>query len=70
MKKLTYEESITRLREIVTLLESGETTLEDSMKLFEEGVKLSASCYNILKKAEQKITQLSELEGGEDKEDE
>lgn len=70
MKKLTYEESIARLREIVALLESGETTLEDSMKLFEEGVKLSTSCYNILKKAEQKITQLSELESGEDKKDE
>lgn len=70
MKKLTYEESITRLREIVDLLEGGETTLEESMKLFEEGVKLSSSCYTILKKAEQKITQLTDLEGEEIKDDE
>jgi exodeoxyribonuclease VII small subunit len=59
-KKATFEESILRLKEIVDTLEKGETSLEESMKLFEEGSKLSASCYDTLKKAEQKISDISE----------
>lgn len=63
MKKVfDYEKSIERLEEIVKLLESGKLTLEESMKLFEEGTKLSKSCYQILQKAEQKIIQLTDLE--------
>ena len=65
-KKPDYEQSMLRLEEIVELLESGELPLEESMKLFEEGTKLSAECYETLKKAEQKITQLSELEETEE----
>lgn len=55
----TYEEDIKRLEEIVALLEKGDLPLEDSLKLFEEGTKLSSSCYKTLKNAEQKITVLS-----------
>ncbi len=61
-KKLDYEKSILRLEEIVELLEGGELSLEESMKLFEEGTKLSAACYEILNKAEQKITKITDLE--------
>lgn len=67
--KLKFEEAIARLQEIVEKLESGEESLESSMKLFEEGAKLSALCYQTLDKAEQKITQLTELPDSEEKED-
>ena len=67
MKKTDYEKSIARLEEIVSLLEEGSLPLEESMKLFEEGTKLSAGCYEILKKAEQKITELSKIEDSEEK---
>ena len=62
MKRTDYEKSIKRLEEIVSIFEEGNISLDEAMKLFEEGTKLTAGCYDVLKKAEQKITQLSELE--------
>lgn len=61
-KTFDYEKSVLRLEEIVGLLENGELSLEDSMKLYEEGTKLSGQCYEVLQKAEQKITQISDAE--------
>lgn len=61
-KKLNFEQAMERLNEIVAQLESGDSTLADSMKLFEEGAKLSAQCYEELEQAEQKITLLTEME--------
>lgn len=58
-KKISFEESLLRLKEIVDALEKGNTSLEESMKLFEEGSKLAAVCYETLKKAEQKVTEIS-----------
>ena len=58
-KKLDYEQSIERLEEIVSALENGNPSLEESLKLFEEGTKLSAACYKLLENAEQKITNIS-----------
>ena len=60
-KKIEYEKYMLRLEEIVRLLESGELSLEESMKLFEEGTKLTTACYDLLQKAEQKIVQFSEM---------
>lgn len=60
--KLKFEEAMARLQEIVAKLESGEEPLESAMKLFEEGAGLSAQCYEILDKAEQKVKQLAKLE--------
>lgn len=68
--KLKFEEAMERLQEIVEKLEGGEESLEDSMKLFQEGAKLSALCYETLEKAEQKITQLTKLESEEETADE
>ena len=62
MRKISYETNITKLREIVEKLESGEASLEESLKLFEQGIKLSNACYETLKNAEQKRTELSEIE--------
>jgi exodeoxyribonuclease VII small subunit len=57
-KSVTFEESIQRLDEIVRTLEGGEASLEESIKLFEEGTKLSAKCAELLDAAELKVTQL------------
>ena len=42
MKTHTYEDSMQKLEQIVSRLESGEATLDESLKLFEEGAKLAA----------------------------
>ena len=57
-KKLTFEEQLTRLGDIVRTLESGEAGLADSLKLFEEGVALTARCNALLEKAEQQVSML------------
>ncbi len=54
-KELNFETSFKRLEEIVEELESGELSLEKSLKIFEEGVKLSRVCSNKLDEAEKKI---------------
>ncbi len=57
-KSVTFEESITRLDEIVKALEAGDVPLEESMKLFEEGTKLAAKCAALLDTAELKVSKL------------
>jgi len=66
-KKITFEDAMTQLNKIVNQLESGNESLESSLKLFEEGSALAALCYGKLQSAEQKIKQISEFEvaGGE-----
>lgn len=63
MAEMTFEAAMMRLEEIVSLLESGNCSLDESLKLFEEGTKLTAFCSDSLKKAEQKIVQLTQEEG-------
>ena len=53
-----FEKDLSRLEEISELLESNEIGLEDSISLYEEGIKLSKNCLTTLKKAELKITKL------------
>ncbi len=62
----TFESAMARLEEIVAQLEGGNCTLDESLKLFEEGAKLTAFCNESLKAAEQKITQLTLTVTGED----
>lgn len=57
--EMTYENAIKRLEEIVSILEKNEASLDESLKLFEEGTKLTAFCSDKLKNAEQKITELT-----------
>ena len=53
---MTFEEKLIKLTEIVEKLEVGnELPLEDSLKLFEEGVSLVSSCREMLEKAEQRV---------------
>jgi len=53
-----FEDKLARLEEITTSLENSEIGLEDSIQLFEEGVKLSKECLSVLEKAELKVTTL------------
>ena len=57
-KKLTFEQQITRLEEIVSALEQGDVQLADSLALFEEGTKLIAACTKQLDQAEQQVAKL------------
>jgi len=54
----TFEQDLIRLEEISRILEEDNVELEESIALFEEGVKLSKSCLKTLKEAEIKITEL------------
>ena len=60
MAEKTFESQMARLEEIVRLLERGEAPLAESMKLFEEGTKLSAALGKLRDKAEQKVTVVQE----------
>lgn len=55
----TFEESMTRLEEIVRTLESGNATLDESLKLYEEGIALVRVCSSKLDDAEKKIKLLN-----------
>jgi exodeoxyribonuclease VII small subunit len=55
MAEKKFEVALARLEEIVTELESGELGLEQSLKLFEEGVKLARICNARLEEAERKV---------------
>ena len=61
---LSFEESIRRLEEIVRNLERGDTTLSDSLKLYEEGAGLLSRCSSMLDDAEQKVIQLRKRSDG------
>ena len=54
----TFEEQIAQLENVVRQLEGGSCSLDDSIKLFEEGIKLSKSCHDMLEKAEKKVSVL------------
>ena len=75
-KQQTFEAAMKRLEEIVAALEGGKCTLDESLKLFEEGTKLIASCSKQLDQAEQQVVKLMKGADGapvelpfEDKED-
>jgi len=55
---LGFEESLTRLEEIVRHLERGDLPLNESLSMYEEGTALIASCNKILDEAEQKVVKL------------
>ena len=60
----TFEESLKKLESIVEQLEKGDLALEDSLKLFEEGVNLSAACKQELEAAEGKVQMLVKQRDG------
>ena len=60
----SFEESLGRLEEIVARLERGDLSLEDSVRLFEEGTQLSAQCRKQLEEAEGKVELLVKQRDG------
>ena len=62
-KNINLEKSLADLEALVAELEGGELSLEDAMKKFEQGIKLTRTCQNILKNAEQKVEILLENNG-------
>ncbi len=55
----SFESNLHRLEQIVDILEQGEVPLEESLKMYEEGVLLSRKCMEILSQAEKKLKTLS-----------
>ncbi len=62
--ELTFEEALSRIEEIVELLDSGEASLDGSLALFEEGVGLVKMCSSKLDDVEQKVKILTKGEDG------
>lgn len=63
MEKISFEESMQKLEKIAVELEKGDLSLEESLTKFEEGMKLSKQCNEIIENAEKKITILLQKEG-------
>ena len=61
----TFESSLDELEKIVARLETGDMALEESLELFERGVKLSRDCKERLLKAERRIEVLTRESNGE-----
>ncbi|WP_367605992.1 exodeoxyribonuclease VII small subunit [Legionella sp. W05-934-2] len=59
-KAENFEQSLRSLEEIVQKLEAGELSLEDSLKAFEEGVKLARQCQKTLSEAELKVEKITQ----------
>ena len=64
-KKMTFEEALARLDEIVRSMEAGGAMLDESLSLFEEGVRLVKYCQSALDGAEQKVKLLQKTEEDE-----
>ena len=56
MEELTFEKSMEKLEDIAKQLEKDDLSLDEGIKKFEEGMKLSKKCKDILDNAEKKIT--------------
>lgn len=59
-KYKNYEDALVRLEEITSILESGEQPLDDSIKLYTEGIEIAKFCDTKLAEAEKKISIITE----------
>ena len=64
MPAIKFEDALARLETIVSELEKGDLPLNDSLKIFEEGIKLSKTCLKILDDSERKVEILVQETGG------
>ncbi len=62
-KEQTFEESMGELEDIVSKLEEGDVPLEESIRLFQEGMKLSKLCHDKLQKVEKQMDELLNEDG-------
>ncbi|HJM82543.1 MAG TPA: exodeoxyribonuclease VII small subunit [Nitrospinota bacterium] len=63
-KEPNFEISVERLEEIIKELDNGDLELEKSIKLYEEGMKLTSRCQKMLDDAEKKVSKLAKGKGG------
>jgi exodeoxyribonuclease VII small subunit len=59
INSLSFEQALKKLTDIVTKIESGQISLEQSLSQYEEGMELIKRCREILEKAEKKIEEIS-----------
>ena len=64
MAQQKFEDAMKRLEDVVQSLESGELSLQDTLQIFEEGMKLVSFCSKKLEEAEQKVTMLIKESNG------
>jgi len=64
MKDIKFEDALQRLEQIVDQLEGGDLALDDSLKVFEEGVALARRCAKYLEEAEKRIELLTKDDAG------
>ncbi len=62
-KSYPFEASLAKLESLVEQMESGDLSLDDSLKIFEQGIKLTRECQQALADAEQKVSLLMEKNG-------
>lgn len=65
MSKMTFEDKMARLEQIVRAMERGDVALEESMKLFKEGTELVQSCGKMLDEAELTVRKISVAADGQ-----
>ena len=63
-ESISFEEALQQLEEITRNLESGELTLDDSIKAYEKGMELKKICTSILETAEKKLEYIKKQEDG------
>ena len=56
---MTYEQAVGRLEEIAGLMESGKLSLDESMKLYDESVRLTEFCYSKLEAFKQRVYEVT-----------
>ncbi len=59
-KEQSFEEALNKLQEIVSSLETGQLSLDESLKKFEEGIRISRFCNKKLTETQQKVQKLVE----------
>lgn len=64
-EKIDFEKSLNELEKIIEKLENGNCSLEESISLFEQGMKYTNECKNALEQAEKKIITLTQAESEE-----
>jgi exodeoxyribonuclease VII small subunit len=69
LKVKDFESALKSLEDIVVQLEGGDLSLDHSLELFEEGIRISRFCSSKLDEAERKVEVLTKTEGGEIKEE-
>ena len=63
MEEINFEEAMKKLEQITAELEKGDLSLDESVKKFEEGIKLSKECNKILEDSEKRINILINIDG-------